>query len=152
MSLLEVERLDAQHGLLKAVRGRVAGIDEGETIALVGANGAGKTTLLRDIAGAHRPAGRARSLRRRRHHRGCPRIGGCGLGIALVPEGRRLFPGLTVEENLARRRPRGGRGRVERRDRVLEVFPMLQTAAHAAGRDPVGRGAAGHGDRPRADV
>ena len=56
MSLLEVRAIDAQYGLLKAVRGVSLSLDEGETRALVGANGAGKTTLLRTIAGAHRPA------------------------------------------------------------------------------------------------
>ena len=54
MTLLAVERLDARHGLLQAVRGVSFAIEMGETIALVGANGAGKTTLLRTIAGALR--------------------------------------------------------------------------------------------------
>ncbi len=57
MTLLVVERLDARHGLLQAVRGVSFAIEKGETIALVGANGAGKTTLLRTIAGAHRLSG-----------------------------------------------------------------------------------------------
>ena len=57
MSLLRVEDLDVRHGQLQAVRGISLEINEGETLALVGANGAGKTTLLRAIAGAHRPAG-----------------------------------------------------------------------------------------------
>ncbi|MBV8471849.1 MAG: ATP-binding cassette domain-containing protein, partial [Hyphomicrobiales bacterium] len=57
MSLLAVERLEARHGLLQAVRGVSFAIEKGETLALVGANGAGKTTLLRAIAGAHRLAG-----------------------------------------------------------------------------------------------
>ena len=55
MSLLSVERLDARHGLLQAVRNIDLAAGEGEIVALVGANGAGKTTLLRTIAGAHRP-------------------------------------------------------------------------------------------------
>ena len=57
MTLLTVERLEARHGLLTAVRGVSFAIDRGETVALVGANGAGKTTLLRAIAGQHPLAG-----------------------------------------------------------------------------------------------
>jgi branched-chain amino acid transport system ATP-binding protein len=124
MSLLEVRSVDAQYGLLKAVRGVSLTIEEGEVRALIGANGAGKTTLLRTIAGAHRPAAgsivfNGADITRVPAHR---RV---GLGIALVPEGRRLFPGLTVEENLsiAGAHKRGGEWTV---DRVLEVFPMLR--------------------------
>jgi branched-chain amino acid transport system ATP-binding protein len=123
MTLLAVEQLDVRHGLLRAVREVTLEIDEGETLALVGANGAGKSTLLRAIAGAHRPvAGRVRfdgaDITSFPAHR---RV---GLGIALVPEGRRLFTELTVEENLqvARRRGRPGPWNVES---VLEAFPLL---------------------------
>lgn len=123
MSLLEVRDLDARHGLLQAVRQVSLDVDAGETLALVGANGAGKTTLLRTIAGAHRPsAGRVvfdgRDVTRLSPHE---RV---RLGIALVPEGRRLFPELTVEENLrvAAAAGRTGRWTV---DEVLETFPLL---------------------------
>jgi len=123
MSLLEVRDLDARHGLLQAVRQVSLDVEAGETLALVGANGAGKTTLLRTIAGAHRPsAGRVvfdgRDVTRLSPHE---RV---RLGIALVPEGRRLFPELTVEENLrvAAAAGRAGRWTVEE---VLETFPLL---------------------------
>src|SRR5205823_2222821 len=110
MTVLAVEQLFAHHGLLQAVRDVTFTVDEGETVALVGANGAGKTTLLRAIAGAHRPAaGFVRfdgdDLTRVPAHR---RV---GRGIVLVPEGRRLFPGLTVEENLLVGVQRGRPGR-----------------------------------------
>jgi branched-chain amino acid transport system ATP-binding protein len=124
MSLLAVEQLDARHGLLKAVRNVDLQVAEGEILALVGANGAGKTTLLRTIAGAHRPAsGRimfdGKDVTALRAHE---RV---ALGIALVPEGRRLFAGLTVEENLrvAGDAGRAGRWNIEA---LLEVFPMLK--------------------------
>jgi len=123
LTLLAVEGLDARHGYLRAVRDITLDVSEGETLAIVGANGAGKTTLLRAIAGAHKPsAGRisfdgAEITTVSPHRR-------VKLGIALVPEGRRLFTGMTVEENLlvARRRGRPGPWNVES---VLEVFPLL---------------------------
>src|SRR4051812_15104672 len=122
MSILEVRDLEVRHGLLQAVRGVSLSIDAGETLALVGANGAGKSTLLRAIAGAPpAPAGGAvvfdgADVTRMRPH---DRVRN---GIALVPEGRHLFPSLTVEENLlVARRP--GDWTV---DRVVEAFPMLR--------------------------
>ena len=124
MSLLAIEHLDARHGQLQAVRDVSLAIDEGEILALIGANGAGKTTLLRAVAGAHRIAGgrivfdghdvsSARGSRR------------VGLGITLVPEGRRLFAGMTVEENLLVGAASGRRGRWNV-ETVLDAFPMLQ--------------------------
>ena len=124
MTLLRVEQIDSRYGLLQAVRGVSFNVTQGETVALIGANGAGKTTLLRTIAGAHRPhSGRilfdgADVTRVPAHRR-------VSMGIALVPEGRRLFPGLTVEENLrvAVVPKRRGRWNVQA---VLDVFPLLQ--------------------------
>jgi len=123
VTLLSVERADARHGLLQAVREVSLEVEQGETVALVGANGAGKTTLLRAIAGAHRlHAGRvvfdgADVTRVPAHRR-------VRLGIALVPEGRRLFPDLTVEENL--RVAASARAGVWDVARVLEAFPLLR--------------------------
>ena len=105
------------------MRGVSLEVEAGETLALVGANGAGKTTLLRTIAGAHRPSGGrivfdGEDVTRRSAHERVRR------GIALVPEGRRLFPELTVEENLrvAQAAGRSGRWTV---DEVIETFPLL---------------------------
>ncbi len=123
MTLLSVQGADARHGLLQAVREVSLEVEQGETVALVGANGAGKTTLLRAIAGAHRlHAGRivfdgADVTRVPAHRR-------VRLGIALVPEGRRLFPDLTLEENLrVAGSARAGAWDIER---VLEAFPLLR--------------------------
>ncbi|MHB0979928.1 MAG: ABC transporter ATP-binding protein [Thermoleophilia bacterium] len=124
MTLLSVEDLDVRHGLLKAVRGVGFDLAEGEILALVGANGAGKTTLMRAIAGAHKPTGgrvvfEGKDVTSMSAHR---RV---RAGIALVPEGRRLFPDLTVEENL---RVAGASGRTGQWTvgSVLEAFPLLK--------------------------
>ncbi|HKI93303.1 MAG TPA: ABC transporter ATP-binding protein [Gaiellaceae bacterium] len=124
MSLLTVEELDVRHGLLQAVRQVSFEIAEGEAFALVGANGAGKTTLLRSIAGAHRLTG-GRIVFGGRDITSLPAYKRVKAGIALVPEGRRLFPNLSVEENLrvAGAARRSGRWTV---DAVLEAFPLLQ--------------------------
>jgi branched-chain amino acid transport system ATP-binding protein len=128
MTLLAVDQLDARHGELRAVRGVSIALAEGDKLALVGANGAGKTTLLRAIAGAHPAAAgtvtfAGDDVTRLPAHR---RV---GLGIALVPEGRRLFPDMTVLENLkvAGRHGRRGPWNVES---VLEAFPLLQPLRH----------------------
>ena len=128
MTLVEMKNLVLRHGLLEAVRDFSLSIAEGETVALVGANGAGKTTLLRALAGAHRPSSGivrfdgADVTRVSAHRR-------VQMGIALVPEGRRLFPALTVEENLlvAAQRKRPGRWTVET---VIEAFPLLDRLRH----------------------
>jgi branched-chain amino acid transport system ATP-binding protein len=129
MSLLRIENLEARHGQLQAVRGISLEVREGETLALVGANGAGKTTLLRAIAGAHRLAA-GRVWLDGADVTAVPAFRRLALGIALVPEGRRLFTDMTVEENLLVARAHGRRGpwTVER---VLEAFPMLRARLKA---------------------
>jgi len=97
--VLEVDALDVAYGELRALSGVSVRVDGGEVVALVGSNGAGKTTLLRAVAGLVRPrAGRVRwdgaELAGVPPHRVVER------GIAMVPEGRRLFGRMTVEENL----------------------------------------------------
>jgi branched-chain amino acid transport system ATP-binding protein len=124
VTLLQAEELDCRYGLLQAVRGVSLKVEQGETVALIGANGAGKTTLLRALAGAHRPhAGRILMDGVDITH--VPAHRRVALGLALVPEGRRLFPGLTVEENLRVAAVGGRRGRWNLQS-VLEAFPLLQ--------------------------
>src|ERR1043165_5074941 len=139
--LLSVGALEARHGLLPAVRGVSLAIAQGEKLALVGANGAGKTTLLRTLAGAH-PAAAGTVRFDGVDVTALPAYRRVALGIALVPEGRRLFPEMTVVENLlvATRHKRPGPWNVES---VLAALPPPR-------REPVGRRAAGDRDRPRA--
>ncbi len=129
MSLLAVDQLDVRHGLLQAVREVSFAIGKGEIVALVGANGAGKSTLLRAIAGAHAPASGAimfdgTDVTALRAHRRVAQ------GIALVPEGRRLFGGMTVQENLQVAMRVGRRG-YWTLDAVMELFPMLRARRDA---------------------
>ncbi|BEP13322.1 ABC transporter ATP-binding protein [Acidothermaceae bacterium B102] len=128
MTLLEVTDLSARHGLLQAVRGVSFTVSQGETVALVGANGAGKSTLLRTLVGAH-PAAEG-TIRLDGHDiTHVPAHRRVGLGMALVPEGRKLFADMTVEENLlvAGRRAPKGQWNVET---VMAAFPMLQPLRH----------------------
>ncbi len=129
MSLLSISGLDIRHGLLQAVRDVSFLVNQGETLALIGANGAGKTTLLRGIAGSHR------ATRGQIHLDGLditrmPTHQRVAQGIALVPEGRRLFATMTVEENLqiAQASGRPGEWTV---DRVMDTFPMLKARRKA---------------------
>jgi branched-chain amino acid transport system ATP-binding protein len=125
--VLEVRDLDASYGELRALSGVSVRIAAGEIVALVGSNGAGKTTLLRCIAGLTRPqAGVVRwedeELSRLAPHRIVDR------GIAMVPEGRRLFGRMTVEENLVLGAftARALREKDATLSRVHEIFPRLR--------------------------
>jgi branched-chain amino acid transport system ATP-binding protein len=124
MALLEISALTACHGLLEAVRKVSFSLEKGETLALVGANGAGKTTLLRTLAGAHRAA-EGRIEFAGSDVTNLPSHERSAAGIALVPEGRRLFARMTVEENLllARATGRTGPWTIEA---VFEAFPNLR--------------------------
>ena len=124
MSILAIEGLDAAHGLLLALRSVSFELKEGEILGLVGANGAGKSTLLRTIAGVHR-AKSGRIVFDGAELGDLPAHRRVGLGIALVPEGRRLFPGLTVEENL-RIGAVSGRAGPWNIAAVLQAFPQLE--------------------------
>jgi branched-chain amino acid transport system ATP-binding protein len=127
VALLEIEGLDCAYGELRALSGVSARIAPGEIVALVGSNGAGKTTLLRAVAGLVRPrAGRIRweggDLGALAPHRLVER------GLAMVPEGRRLFGRMTVEENLGLG-AFSARARVERQaslESVYATFPRLR--------------------------
>lgn len=124
MSTLTVENLTARHGLLKAVRGLSFSIAKGETLALVGANGAGKTTLMRTLAGAHAVHG-GRIMLDGQDVTSLPAHQRVRRGIALVPEGRRMFASMTVTENL-KLGAMAGRPGDWSIDKIIEIFPNLK--------------------------
>jgi branched-chain amino acid transport system ATP-binding protein len=126
--LLAVHELDAFYGDFQALFGVTMRVEAGQAVAIIGANGAGKSTLLKSIAGLMRSRGDAVRLD------GAP-IGDrpaydiAARGIALVPEGRRLFSSLTVEENLLIGGQLGRPGPWTLR-RVYELFPVLAERAN----------------------
>jgi len=127
VALLEIDELSCFYGDFQALFGVSLDVDEGETVAVIGANGAGKSTLLGAVSGLVAPAAGdvrfdGRSIRGLPAHRRVP------MGIALVPEGRRIFPSLTVRENLlvGGRHGRPGQWTLER---VFELFPPLEGLA-----------------------
>jgi branched-chain amino acid transport system ATP-binding protein len=122
--LLQVQGLEARHGLLKAVRGIDLSLAEGEKLALVGANGAGKTTLLRAIAGIH-PAAAGRVWLDGQDITAMPAHRRVALGIALVPEGRRLFGTMSVADNL-KVAASAGRPGPWTFESVVEALPALK--------------------------
>jgi branched-chain amino acid transport system ATP-binding protein len=126
--LLDVRGIDAFYGDFQALFGVSLRVQPGEVVAIIGANGAGKSTLLKTIAGMMAPR-RGDILFDGAPIGGAPAFDVLKRGIALVPEGRRLFPSLTVEENLLiggqSRRP--GPWTLER---VYRLFPVLAERRH----------------------
>jgi branched-chain amino acid transport system ATP-binding protein len=99
MTLLEVDSIDVHYGDFQALYGVSVSVAAGETLAIIGANGAGKSTLMKALAGLMTPTSGSISFEGR-DVTGMPSFKRVGLGIALTPEGRRIFPSLSVEENL----------------------------------------------------
>jgi branched-chain amino acid transport system ATP-binding protein len=126
--MLEVDGLEVAYGQIRAVRGVSFTVEAGQVVTLIGSNGAGKTTTLRTLSGLLPAAAGAVRFEGRRID-GVPAHAIVELGIAHVPEGRRIFPRLTVLENLEL----GAFSRTGRREpdlrpdfeRVYELFPVL---------------------------
>ena len=128
MPLLEVERLVARYGDFQALYGVSMAVDAGQVVAVIGANGAGKSTLLKSIAGLM--PNEPQMIRFDGEAIGALRASQLvARGIALVPEGRRLFPSLSVIENL---KVGGQLGRPGpwTLQRVFELFPILDERKH----------------------
>jgi branched-chain amino acid transport system ATP-binding protein len=136
MSLLELDDVVATYGKVSALKGLSLRVDEGELVAMLGANGAGKSTTLRTISGLLKP--QSGNIRFMGHS-----IAGLSpetivrLGIAHVPEGRRVFPGLTARENIllgGSNRPGAKRAELEAdADRMFGIFPDIKPFEHALG-------------------
>ncbi|HET7140001.1 MAG TPA: ABC transporter ATP-binding protein [Arthrobacter sp.] len=127
MTLLEVEGISVHYGRIRAIRNMSFTVNEGEVVSLIGANGAGKTTTMRTISGILNPtAGKitfaGEDITRMKAHIRVVR------GISQAPEGRGIFPGMTVMENL----DMGTFGRKDRAgvprdlERVFDLFPRLK--------------------------
>jgi branched-chain amino acid transport system ATP-binding protein len=136
VNLLEVRGLELAYGEIAAVRDVSFTVAEGEIVALIGANGAGKSTTMRGVAGAMLPR-KGRIVFAGKDVTHMPAHARALAGVALVPEGRRVFPALTVRENLEMGgfKFRGDRSRMRTLiERMLELFPRLRVrAAQPAG-------------------
>jgi branched-chain amino acid transport system ATP-binding protein len=134
MALLEVDNIAVHYGRIQAIEGVTLSVDEGEVVSLIGANGAGKTTTMRAIAGLLSLSDGSvqfggNDIGRLKGHERVAR------GISLVPEGRGIFPAMTVMENLdmgAYARDRKS-GVAEDLDRVFDLFPRLKERKDQSG-------------------
>ena len=151
--MLRIEGLSAGYSAIPVLNGVSIKVEQGQFVAIVGPNGAGKTTLFKTISGIVRPSAGTITFEdndllsvrpAQRAH----------LGIAHVPEGRQVFPSLTVMENLEM----GAMTEAGRRDwksnieRIFEWLPVLAEAPRPVRRHAVRRTAADAGDRPRTRV
>jgi branched-chain amino acid transport system ATP-binding protein len=133
--MLELHNLVCRYGKIAAVKGISLAVKRGQLVALIGANGAGKTTTLKSISGLLPPAEGQILFEGRDVTRGTARDM-LSLGIAHAPEGRRVFPQMTVEENLEMGAylRRNGRAIAQDMERVFEQFPRLaERRAQVAG-------------------
>ena len=147
--MLEVTSLRAGYGAIEVLRGVDLAVAAGEIVALLGSNGAGKSTLNNNISGLYRPFGGTIRFDGA-DIAGAPSMRIVEAGLVQVPEGRRVFPNLSVRENLELGSYRRGRAaRAKNLDRVLSIFPRLgerlvQTAGTLSGGEQqmlaIGRG------------
>ena len=127
---LEISGVDAGYGAVRALHGVSLSIRETETVALLGTNGNGKSTLMKCIMGMVRPTKGSVFLKIEKQQHDLTKLSTeeiVNLGVAMVPEGRRLFPKLTVEENLllGAFRPLARKEIAKNRDFCYEAFPVL---------------------------
>jgi branched-chain amino acid transport system ATP-binding protein len=132
-NLLELENVETCYGLSQVLFGVSLSIEPGEVVTLMGRNGMGKTTTVRSVLGLTRT--RAGSIRfEGREIRALPAYRVAKLGIGLVPEGRQIFPNLTVRENLvATAANRAGTGNPWTLHRVFRLFPLLAERGQSMG-------------------
>jgi branched-chain amino acid transport system ATP-binding protein len=136
MALLELENLVTAYGNVEALKGLTLRVEQGEIVALLGSNGAGKSTTLRTISGLIRPRSGAIRFLGQPIDRVSPEAI-VKLGVAHVPERGRVFPGLTVRENIllggSNRRQASRRELEADADQIFAVFPELKPFANVLG-------------------
>jgi branched-chain amino acid transport system ATP-binding protein len=126
MALLEVEKIETSYGLSQALFGVSIMVEPGEIVALLGRNGVGKTTVMRSIIGLT-PPNRGIVRWKGEEIQGLPTYRIARKGVGFVPEDRRIFPDLTVWENLDIARRTGPEGKnVFTEERIYEIFPKLK--------------------------
>jgi branched-chain amino acid transport system ATP-binding protein len=132
--ILEVEDIHTFYGSIEALKGISIEVKEGEIVTLIGSNGAGKSTTLRSISGLNPPR-TGKIIYDGKEIQGTPAHEVAAMGIAQAPEGRRIFPRLTVSENLDMGAfLRSNREEIARdRERVYELFPRLKEREHQKG-------------------
>ena len=132
--ILEVEDIHTFYGSIEALKGISIEVKEGEIVTLIGSNGAGKSTTLRSISGLNPPR-TGKIIYDGKEIQGSPAHEVAAMGIAQAPEGRRIFPRLTVSENLDMGAfLRSNREEIARdRERVYELFPRLKEREHQKG-------------------
>jgi len=125
--MLRVENLEVAYGKIQALWGVSFEVRDGEIVALVGANGAGKTTTLKALSALLRPKAGSITLGERRLDQ-CTPAEVVELGVIQVPEGRKLFPQMTVRDNLllGGYTPAARAQRPQRLEQVFEIFPRLR--------------------------
>jgi branched-chain amino acid transport system ATP-binding protein len=133
MTLLTVENIEVFYGEFQALFGVSLMVEAGQTVAIIGANGAGKTTLLRAISGVLPPQRGVISYAGERID-GKAAYSIARMGIAMVPEGRKIFPSLSVRENLLVGAQAGRKGPWQL-DSVFDLFPILRERADFPGID-----------------
>ncbi len=130
--LLELDGVQVHYGKVEALKGISFNVNEGEIVTLIGANGAGKTTTLKTISGV-RPLTRGHIRFQGQDIGGVPAYRRVELGISQAPEGRGIFPGMTVRENLDMgayaRKGKARAGLVQELDTVFDLFPRLRERA-----------------------
>ena len=136
MALLELKNVASYYGSVQALKGVSLRVEQGEVVTLLGANGAGKSTTLRTISGLLRPtSGEIWFEGQPIHDMAAEKI--VRLGISHVPEGRRIFPGLTVRENIMLGTSNRGRLPKKQMDQevaqMFEVFPVIKPFENALG-------------------
>jgi len=130
--LLEIEGLVARYGQIEALREASLTVGADEAVALLGANGAGKSTVMKSIMGMLKPAA-GRILFKGEDLARVPVFRRSRLGVAYCPEGRRVFPGMTVRENLEVASPVGRAGTAVRVSAIYDMFPALSQREAALG-------------------